>query len=149
MRSLPPAYIYAFQKYDPLHCAAIKKTSPTTLECHKMTLTRSCSFLSFFCFRFRLLCEIEDLLAKISDSDLSDYFPSSSGSETSEYDITSDEDSDCDYSLKDARPLGTTGYKKFTEEKKTERVLYNNISPPVGYGYLECLHLTEKEASKH
>ncbi|GIY86511.1 uncharacterized protein CEXT_467611 [Caerostris extrusa] len=38
------------------------------------------------------------------ESDLDDYFPSSSGSETSEYDITSDEeDSDCDYSLKDAR----------------------------------------------
>ncbi|GIY97465.1 DDE_Tnp_1_7 domain-containing protein [Caerostris extrusa] len=38
------------------------------------------------------------------DSDLDDYFPSSSGSETSEYDITSDEeDSDCDHSLKDAR----------------------------------------------
>ncbi|GFT14706.1 hypothetical protein NPIL_354471, partial [Nephila pilipes] len=76
MRSLPPAYIYAFPKYDPLHCATIKKTTPTTLECHKMTLT----------------------------SDLDDYFPSSSGSETSEYDITSDEaDSDCDYSLKDTR----------------------------------------------
>ncbi|GFT46939.1 tigger transposable element-derived protein 1 [Nephila pilipes] len=40
MRSLPPAYIYAFPKYDPLHCATIKKTTPTTLECHKMTLTR-------------------------------------------------------------------------------------------------------------
>ncbi|GFU00834.1 uncharacterized protein NPIL_437351 [Nephila pilipes] len=44
-------------------------------------------------------------------SDLDDYFPSSSGSETSEYDITShEEDSDCDYSLKDARrwvQLGT------------------------------------------
>ncbi|GIX78150.1 hypothetical protein CEXT_549531 [Caerostris extrusa] len=39
MRSLPPAYIYAFPKYDPLHCAAIKKTAPTVLECHKMTLT--------------------------------------------------------------------------------------------------------------
>ncbi|GIX72213.1 hypothetical protein CEXT_560201 [Caerostris extrusa] len=38
MRSLPPAYIYAFPKYDPLHCAAIKKTAPTVLECHKMTL---------------------------------------------------------------------------------------------------------------
>uniref|UniRef100_A0A0K0E1W0 PiggyBac transposable element-derived protein 4 n=1 Tax=Strongyloides stercoralis TaxID=6248 RepID=A0A0K0E1W0_STRER len=38
------------------------------------------------------------------ESDLDDYFPSSSGSETSEYDTTSDEeDSDCDYSLKDAR----------------------------------------------
>ncbi|GFT70641.1 hypothetical protein NPIL_657501, partial [Nephila pilipes] len=63
-------------------------------------------FLFFFCFRFRLLCEIEDLFTKMSDSDesdLDDYFPSSSGSETSEYDITSDEeDSDCDYSLKDA-----------------------------------------------
>ncbi|GFU31406.1 hypothetical protein NPIL_145191, partial [Nephila pilipes] len=90
MRSLPPAYIYAFPKYDPLHCATIKKTTPTTLECHKMTLTS-------------LLCEI-DLFTKISDSDLDDYFPSSSGSETSEYDITSDEeDSDCDYSLKDTR----------------------------------------------
>lgn len=34
------------------------------------------------------------------ESDLDDYFPSSSGSETSEYDTTSDEeDSDCDYSL--------------------------------------------------
>ncbi|GFU03746.1 hypothetical protein NPIL_78881 [Nephila pilipes] len=97
MRSLPPAYIYAFPKYDPLHCATIKKTTPTTLECHKMTLTS---------FRFRLLCEIEDLFTKMSDSDesdLDDYFPSSSGSETSEYDFTSDEeDSDCDYSLKDA-----------------------------------------------
>ncbi|GFU28253.1 DDE_Tnp_1_7 domain-containing protein [Nephila pilipes] len=64
-------------------------------------------FLFFFCFRFRLLCEIEDLFTKMSDSDesdLDDYFPLSSGSETSEYDITSDEkDSDCDYSLKDAR----------------------------------------------
>ncbi|GFT57693.1 hypothetical protein NPIL_502061 [Nephila pilipes] len=40
MRSLPPAYIYAFPKYDPLRCATIKKTTPTTLECHKMTLTR-------------------------------------------------------------------------------------------------------------
>ncbi|GIX80062.1 hypothetical protein CEXT_412881 [Caerostris extrusa] len=39
MRSLPPAYIYAFPKYDPLHCDAIKKTAPTVLECHKMTLT--------------------------------------------------------------------------------------------------------------
>ncbi|GIX72600.1 hypothetical protein CEXT_350991 [Caerostris extrusa] len=39
MRSLPPAYIYAFPKYDPLHRAAIKKTAPTVLECHKMTLT--------------------------------------------------------------------------------------------------------------
>ncbi|GFU47915.1 hypothetical protein NPIL_450061 [Nephila pilipes] len=78
MRSLPPAYIYAFSKYDPLHCATIKKTTPTTLECHKMTLTSD-------------------------ESDLDDYFPSSSGSETSEYDITSDEeDSDCDYFLKDA-----------------------------------------------
>ncbi|GFS56655.1 hypothetical protein NPIL_633521 [Nephila pilipes] len=76
MRYLPPAYIYVFPKYDPLHCAAIKKTTPTTLECHKMTLT----------------------------SDESDYFPSSSGSEMSEYDITSEEeDSDCDYSLKDAQ----------------------------------------------
>ncbi|GFU32238.1 hypothetical protein NPIL_613491 [Nephila pilipes] len=106
MRSLPPAYIYAFPMYDPLHCATIKKTTPTTLECHKMTLTRSCFFLFFFRFRFRLLCEIEDLFTKMSDSDesdLDDYFPSSSGSETSEYDITSDEeDSDCDYSLKDA-----------------------------------------------
>ncbi|GFT78455.1 hypothetical protein NPIL_80281 [Nephila pilipes] len=38
------------------------------------------------------------------ESDLSDYFPSSSGSEMSEYDITSDEeDSDCDYYLKDAQ----------------------------------------------
>ncbi|GFS67007.1 hypothetical protein NPIL_263861 [Nephila pilipes] len=61
------------------------------------------AFLFFFCFRFRLLCEIEDLFAKMSDSDLGDYSPSSSRSETSEYDITSDEeDSDCDYSLKDA-----------------------------------------------
>ncbi|GFT43716.1 hypothetical protein NPIL_416711 [Nephila pilipes] len=78
MRSLPPAYIYAFPKYDPLHCATIKKTTPTTLECHKMTLTSD-------------------------ESDLDDYFPSSSGSETSEYDITSnEEDSDCGYSLKDA-----------------------------------------------
>ncbi|GFT01146.1 hypothetical protein NPIL_214771 [Nephila pilipes] len=119
MRSLPPAYIYAFPKYDPLHCATIKKTTPTTLECHKMTLTRFETdvlisykrgrvvlFLFFFCFRFRLFCEIEDLFTKMSDSDesqLDDYFPSSSGSETSEYDITSDEeDSDCDYSLKDA-----------------------------------------------
>ncbi|GFT93800.1 hypothetical protein NPIL_517421 [Nephila pilipes] len=116
MHSLPPAYIYAFPKYDPLHCATIKKTTPTTLECHKMTLTRSRTsvsnlnkvvlFLFFFCFRFRLLCEIEDLFTKMSDSDesdLDDYFPSSSGSETSEYDITSnEEDSDCDYFLKDA-----------------------------------------------
>ncbi|GIY83020.1 ATP-dependent RNA helicase DDX54 [Caerostris extrusa] len=39
MRSLPAAYIYAFLKYDPLHCAAIKKTAPMVLECHKMTLT--------------------------------------------------------------------------------------------------------------
>uniref|UniRef100_A0AAF5DKM1 PiggyBac transposable element-derived protein domain-containing protein n=2 Tax=Strongyloides stercoralis TaxID=6248 RepID=A0AAF5DKM1_STRER len=65
------------------------------------------SFFFFFCFRFRLLCKIEDLFTKMSDSDMSDlddYFPSSSGSETSEYDTTSDEeDSDCDYSLKDAR----------------------------------------------
>ncbi|GFT25971.1 DDE_Tnp_1_7 domain-containing protein [Nephila pilipes] len=84
------------------------------------------------------------------ESDLGDYFPSSSGSETSEYDITSDEeDSDCDYSLKDARRWVQLDTKKFTEEKKTEGVLYNNSSPPVGYGYLECLHLTEKEASKH
>ncbi|GFS77235.1 DDE_Tnp_1_7 domain-containing protein [Nephila pilipes] len=122
MRYLPPAYIYVFPKYDPLHCAAIKKTTPTTSEYHKMTLTRFETdvlisykrgrvlvvlFLFFFCFRFRLLCEIEDLFAKMSDSDesdLSDYFPSSSGSEMSEYDITSDEeDSDCDYSLKDAQ----------------------------------------------
>ncbi|GIX82073.1 DDE_Tnp_1_7 domain-containing protein [Caerostris extrusa] len=37
-------------------------------------------------------------------NDLDEYFPSSSGSETSEYDITSDEeDSDCDYFLKGAR----------------------------------------------
>ncbi|GIY54827.1 uncharacterized protein CDAR_465781 [Caerostris darwini] len=44
----------------------------------------------------------------MSESDLDGYFPSSSGSETSEYDITSDEeDSDCDYSLKDARRWGT------------------------------------------
>ncbi|GFU01590.1 hypothetical protein NPIL_655011 [Nephila pilipes] len=99
MRSLPPAYIYAFPKYDPLHCATIKKTTPTTLECHKMTLTR---------FETDILISLkrEDLFTKMSDSDesdLDDYFPSSSGSETSEYDIMSDEeDSDCDYSLKDA-----------------------------------------------
>ncbi|GFR19653.1 uncharacterized protein TNCT_736931 [Trichonephila clavata] len=38
------------------------------------------------------------------ESDSDDYFPLSSGSEMSQYDITSDEeDSDCDYSLKDAR----------------------------------------------
>ena len=38
------------------------------------------------------------------DNELDDFFPSSSGSETSEYNITSDEEgSDCDYSLKDAR----------------------------------------------
>ena len=39
------------------------------------------------------------------ESDLNDYFPSSSGSKMSEYDIRSDKkDSDCDCSLKDARP---------------------------------------------
>ncbi|GFT11863.1 hypothetical protein NPIL_584831 [Nephila pilipes] len=81
-------------------------------------------------------------------SDLGDYFPSSSGSEMSEYDITSDEeDSDCDYSLKDARRWVQLDTENL--QKKTEEVLYNNISPPVGYGYLECLHLMEKEASKH
>ncbi|GFT34523.1 hypothetical protein NPIL_409601 [Nephila pilipes] len=103
MRSLPPTYIYAFPKYDPLHCATIKKTTPTTLECHKMTLTR---FETDALISYKRVCEIEDLFTKMSDSDesdLDDYFPSSSGSETSEYDITSDEeDSDCDYSLKDA-----------------------------------------------
>ncbi|GFT94363.1 uncharacterized protein NPIL_113721 [Nephila pilipes] len=94
MRSLPPAYIYAFPKYDPLHCATIKKTTPTTLECHKMTLT----------------------------SDLDDYFPSSSGSETSEYDITSDEeDSDCDYSLKDARRWVQLDTKNLQKRRRRKR----------------------------
>ncbi|GFU12238.1 DDE_Tnp_1_7 domain-containing protein [Nephila pilipes] len=81
------------------------------------------------------------------ESDLDDYFPSTSGSETSEYDITShEEDSDCDYSLKDARRWVQLDTKNL---QKTEEVLSNNISPPVGYGYLECFHLTSKEASKH
>ncbi|GFS71254.1 uncharacterized protein NPIL_674391, partial [Nephila pilipes] len=57
----------------------------------------------------------------MSESDLGDYFPSSSGSETSEYDITSDEeDSDCDYSLKDARrwvQLDTKNLQKRRRQK--------------------------------
>ncbi|GFR20265.1 hypothetical protein TNCT_628551 [Trichonephila clavata] len=49
------------------------------------------------------------------ESDLDDYFSSFSGSETSEYDITSDEeDFDCDYSLKDARCWVPLVRKKFT-----------------------------------
>ncbi|GFS54482.1 hypothetical protein NPIL_592901 [Nephila pilipes] len=115
MRSLPPAYIYAFPKYDPLHCATIKKTTPTTLECHKMTLTRFETDVLISYKRGRVLvkgiflkresysCAVLLLLLFDDESGLDDYFPSSSGSETSEYDITSDEeDSDCDYSLKDA-----------------------------------------------
>ncbi|GFT45318.1 uncharacterized protein NPIL_24771 [Nephila pilipes] len=55
------------------------------------------------------------------ESDLGDYFISSSGSETSEYDITSDEeDSDCDYSLKDARrwvQLDTKNLQKRRRQK--------------------------------
>ncbi|GFS89195.1 uncharacterized protein NPIL_554541 [Nephila pilipes] len=55
-------------------------------------------------------------------SDLDDYFPSSSGSETLEYDITSDEeDSDCDYSLKDARRWVQLDTKNLQKRRRQKR----------------------------
>lgn len=42
-------------------------------------------------------------MSDTDDSELDDDFPSSSGSETSEYDMSDEEDSDNDYSMKDAR----------------------------------------------
>ncbi|GFT86452.1 uncharacterized protein NPIL_625221 [Nephila pilipes] len=68
----------------------------------------------------------------MSESDLGDYFISFSGSETSEYDITSDEeDSDCDYSLKDARrwvQLDTKNLQKRRRQKGYYITIFRHLS---------------------